>query len=285
MELLTEAALSSRSLLLTLFTTSRGRNIIDSGGAYGYSSDYNKRLGLDKQPFVLKQEWVTHNRGAHDKSVHVNYQVNTLKYIEAFIDGIHEPLQSACDEQQLTFSGSTDLMNEFVELQFPDQEVDVYASGYTYNMGGQCHLHNDIVYGIYFVKPFGASRNDREAIFGLQVHVGCDARWGFSYPAFFKMDRYDAPDSFLLGLSNASIYCSECEACWDTENGGYSWSGSLRGERGNVPDLQEIDAFTGHSKRSGVIKLLQPHNLDTYLEACCPMCLKGKLAVDVMVDY
>ncbi|MDK9698794.1 MAG: hypothetical protein OEM52_01400 [bacterium] len=46
---------STRKLLLEMFTTSRGHNLVDSGCAYGYSSDHNQRLGLDRQPFLLKR--------------------------------------------------------------------------------------------------------------------------------------------------------------------------------------------------------------------------------------
>ena len=60
MELLTTSSKQLASqLLLQLFTTSREHNLIDSGSAYGYSSDHNQRLGLDQQPFLLKQEWET----------------------------------------------------------------------------------------------------------------------------------------------------------------------------------------------------------------------------------
>ncbi|MDK9698924.1 MAG: hypothetical protein OEM52_02070 [bacterium] len=280
---MTPEQLAARKLLLKMFTTSHGRNIIDSGSAYGYSSDYNARLGLDQQPLMLKHEWITHNRGTHDTSVHSSYQVNTLKYIEAFVSGIHQPLQTACDEQELTFSGNCESMNNFITTQYPDLEVDCYAYGYTYNMGGQCHLHNDIVYGLYFVKPFGASNEFREAILGLQVHVGCDARWGFSYPGFFKIDGYDVLDGFLMGLSNASIYCSECDACWDTQNGGYNWSGRPRSSSGNVLDLNDFVATTGRTNRSGIVKLSHPRYGDTYLKARCPMCQKGILSVDVNI--
>ena len=51
----------------------------------------------------------------------------------------------------------------------------------------------------------------------LQIHGGCDARGGYTYPVAFDVADYDG--TAIFDNARGSIFCEECGKHWDADDG------------------------------------------------------------------
>lgn len=177
--------MKTKQVIHEIMTESTSKNICDSGSAYGYSYEFNRKNDPSKQP----EAWVesANNNGKGDL-----WYVSTYHYLEEYLTP-HEKLQRDFDAFANKHDGSwMAAMEEFVKLY--GAEISVRN---TYN-DEYCLLDGVIQYVIL--------EYDGEECMLLQYHGGCDVRSGYTAPkAFFVSDA----GSFESGMRSMSGFC-EC---------------------------------------------------------------------------
>ena len=213
---------TTKQVIASMLLEPVGHSVLDSGGAYGWAHDKNKKAIGDRDPIEAYDStpavWVEFDARTHDgkteleiditKSVY-HHCVETLDYNER----LDRMLQSFSHRESEEYNGWPETIEHFLKY-LSDKGIEVGGlygedepfGDNTYNR--ECILSQTLQYTVATIGD--------EAIIILQVHGGCDVRGGYTEPRVFNGD-----DSFLI-YNDASIYCGNCHAAWYTDDG-YHW--------------------------------------------------------------
>ena len=114
-------------------------------------------------------------------------------------------------------------------------DCDGVGGGYTYNHDNLLSRDFvwDTIYVDYVPDEFQDVLEDGYITF-IQIHIGVDARGGFSDPVIYSCDY-----GFPYDLDMASVGCTECHAWWDYGSYGYNVFSS-----DDYPRLNELPVYT-----------------------------------------
>ena len=166
------------------------RNLVDSGGAYGYQYEYRARRNLSKEPRT-KIEWEEQKDGKLcgivTRSMY-HHLCETLEYDSYFTRRLTAYFKKQKGSSPYV---DTSLWETFV---FTLRGAEDVFSDNTYN-------HDSMLDGVFVYTAF-TMPDDNYVI--LSTHNGCDVRWGYATPKVFRQ-----VDEYSLFDYNAK-YCS-CE--------------------------------------------------------------------------
>lgn len=173
-----------------------GKQLLDSGGAYGRNWEKNQEADFDKTEPVEVE--------VHDDGVSITYNLYHFMLNQLELDEVCEKLQEEFDK----FSEKSDSpyladMEEFIEKKG-------FSEAHTFNSYNGDNLLSQVIQGITFEA-------DGEDYVLLQVHGGCDVRGGYTAPIFFKIEI----DSFILSQVDVNASCG-CKAFY-SDDCGYHW--------------------------------------------------------------
>jgi hypothetical protein len=206
-------------VLIEMMTENTGRHMLDSGGAYGRNWEQNQDLGFVKAPAVELSDY----------GVYVSHNVyHWLKERVTYDEELDTRFQEFCKGRE-----DTHWLQDMEEFAESLEASGLYGDGNpftvnTYN--GECSLSQTLQFTYFELN--GTS------YIALQIHGGCDVRGGYTRPRIFEVDDDGVS---VLCFADGHVGCSECDAAWYTDNGGYNWYPSDREDEFKGDDLEAVD--------------------------------------------
>jgi len=221
--------------LAEMFVESTGSVLVDSGSFYGRQYQTHRAACGDRTALEYcesRPEASFWGMSATHKELYVSVDLyHYLKSRVTFCRVLTEQFNSWVEQDDRRGRWTSDVATWIAETTPEDIE---WYEGYTYSHEN-C-LSQDFQYLLW--------ENDDTKYIAIQIHGGCDARWGFTDVKIFEMDRYG---------DNHPVY--DCQTCGiyanpinDDTADGFSWysSGSyFEGGNGNEPDLWDLPWFDG----------------------------------------
>ncbi len=208
--------------IIDMMTENTGCHICDSGGAYGRAWQRNRLIkDWDKLEEVKVEAY----------SDEFYCTISLYHFLQEFIDVTDESKEQ--EKKFMEFSLSEEnkdkswiaCMEEFGEKYFDSVE----SVSNTYNFDNL--LDHNIQYTI-------VERDDLDSpLIILQVHLGCDARGGYTDPRIFSLEDYDY---FCMAMTDLSACCNKCGMTWDSYDSGYNWD-YVDGTRKNEKLTDDVD--------------------------------------------
>lgn len=231
--------------LRPMFVEDTGRVLIDSGDAYGRQFQHRRAHPPEKEPYAkLKgkvhrwkdREGKEHRRFEMDGRIncmwflheHLTYSARMTRKFTQFAeepDNQNRHWLELMEDFAASRPGASGLYGEGAPI-----------TGYTYNY--QTLLDQDYQM-VYFeevvgsepdirwdaatnkpIDPAGKRRAVRRNFVVLQIHGGCDARWGFTRPRVFEVD--EGNDTKILWPTDGMLWARTGERYY-TDDGGANW--------------------------------------------------------------
>ena len=180
-----EVMSTTRQILGKILRENTGQVLVDSGGYNG--RDYQKRRTI-KSFSAIPEQWAFEYLG--DKFLKKNaflFLAEHLTYDPEMTRKLLRTVENPYDSCQIL---------EFIES-IEDRTLDINWSSV---------LENSILDVTIEFDPF---EHDGDEYIILQVHGGCDIRWGYTKPRAFKVQELGP---FLSGITSISASC-ECGVC------------------------------------------------------------------------
>jgi len=192
----------TETVIAKMLTENTGRNILDSGDAYGRHWQQNQ--GLTVEDWKNTPRAIIDSYGSITISV-FHYLAERLEYCEHM-----DEEWIAWAEHQPRHRGWLDLADEYATEHGEYNSLrDGHAFSWnTYN--GEDFL-SQTLQGVTF------SRDDDTYVL-LQIHGGADVRGGYTTPRIFRVN-VDMADYFPYDNADAYVKCSECSSDWTISGG------------------------------------------------------------------
>lgn len=253
----------TNTVLAGMLKENTGTHFLDSGGTSGRARQRNQGRDFDKEP-TITLSW-RHGLEVTYSTYHwLNERLNFSPKWQAQFDA-YAALPENADEGWLA------LMEGFFDhLREKGHKVGgVYGEGRpsTVNTYNHTSLLSQTL-------QFTYATVDRESVVLLQIHGGADVRGGYTAPkAFTERGGYGSLDIF--DDARGCVYCPECAATWDTDDG-YTFHSSTDGT-----DLNDY-AIVKHGDAHGdITEVTTPLKGIVYVDengqGYCPCCAKGVL--------
>lgn len=228
--------METNQILQDMLTENTGRHMLDSGGAYGRNWERNQEVDFEARPRATVDEDLT-------ATIDVYHWMSERLELATDLDARFQEFCASEDRERTSYLQD---MEEFVEENFPDA-TGLYGSRdpftvNTYNH--DCALSQTLQFHFFELS-------DTPYVI-LQVHGGCDVRGGYTAPRVFEVVD-DAAS--IVSWGDVSLGCTECDARWYTQDGGYHWHNEDCGS--------DLDAGRLEKDEKGRHK--------------CPVCEKGHL--------
>ncbi len=187
----------TEEVIYGMLTENTGKDMLDSGGAYGRNWQRNSTKTLED--FKKQQHaWLESKYGIVSKSLfwHLVEHLTIDEPLSAYFDKFAELHP---DEPYL------ELMSLWLDSLGIEGEDDFYSDRWEFNTYNfENWLPNQTLQGIFF-------RLNGEEYLILQVHGGCDVRGGYTKPRVFSLN-YEGREGFIFNAESADFSCngSEC---------------------------------------------------------------------------
>lgn len=241
--------------LAKMFLEGVSTNFVDSGLVYGYNFNYNRENPVWEQP-ESRVEFTAYDDGTLD----INLQLNTFTLLAKQLEYDKEADRKFQKWVKKLYDADEywrDHLDEFPAVTKYDSKPEGWIIDNTCN--GDTLLDQHFVY----------SYCSKSGYVIIELHGGCDIRWGYTAPVFFRVDFCDD----FYPYAGGSIYCSECHYWWDYDN--CLSLQSTYGEEHDAPDgfkdLKDYPCEKGEEGKKGIVVVNEKG------EAFCPICGKGKL--------
>jgi hypothetical protein len=246
--------MNTKEKLNEMLKENTGRNVLDSGGAYGRHWERNQERNFEEEPAV-RLEFSEFGIEATHNLYH--WLEERLEYDEEMTDKFLKFSMLPENEDKYWLEN----MEDFAQVVGDGDVVTVN----TYN--GEDALSQTIQYTRFELDGTGYVI--------LQVHGGMDVRGGYSTPAIFQeMDYWILADNARVSISCErtdidpnqlilpGIERNDYPHYWDTENGGYSWE--------SEEDLDNLETYeiTKEEEEKGKGKIYVDEDGNGY----CPIC-------------
>lgn len=190
----------TREIIRSMMQEEIGKSMLDSGGFYGYSYEYNRKIDLDDQPHshIEVTSWG------------LNWQHSLYHWLNeklTYDEPMDRLFQFYCNMPENKQDSWYETMHNFTDDFLADlvDDFEVYDTENTYN-------YDNLLDGIVQFRSF---KIDDTCYVLLQYYGGCDVRGGYTMPRVFTVeDEYG-----LSGASDGTLYCKECECGWNTDDG------------------------------------------------------------------
>ena len=224
--------MNTKESLKEMLTEDTGRHMLDSGGVYGRNWQRNKDQDFDSEP----EASIDRHNGCISLSVY-HFLKERLEYdekIDSFFKAwgeaeprTEDPWMTLSEEfldskdgpiakMGFTLGGIYgDSSGPFITNTYNGEDLLSQVLQYHYatiTEGPDCEQAETET-----IQSLLASEIDGRAFVLLAIHGGCDVRGGYTRPRFFWITDDDGISIF----DNArwSLYCSECEARYDCDDG------------------------------------------------------------------
>lgn len=233
--------------LKPMFVEDTGRVLVDSGDSYGRQFQARRRNPPEKQPYAtmkaeLRSSRATEWQPAH-KWLEIDARINLMWFLAehlSYAGVMNRKFHRFAEEEDNQRRGWLELMQEFAQSRpgasglYGDGEPFV---GYTYNF--QTLLDQDYQYcyweEVVGEEPYvywdtktnhvvnvpGKTRKVRRNYFLIQIHGGCDARWGFTKPKCFEATNDS--ETTIMFPTDADMTTKKSFVRWYTDDGGSHW--------------------------------------------------------------
>ncbi len=254
--------------LVEMLQENTGRSMLDSGDYYGRHWQRNQTADFEKQPEGRIEFW---NR---DGELDIVPVVNVYHFLRDRLEYNPE-----LDQRYRAYVQREDTYLDYHSAESFIESIDgkgIYGddSGpVTINTYDGEDLLSQILQYVYWTDDDGAHVL-------LQIHGGCDARGGYTYPVAFDVTDYDGTGIF--DNARGTIYCSDCTKHWDTDEGCY-WRAD--GSQDNLNDYPATDDRPEYAERPNPAQLTLPTELperpapdtgvvwiDDERNGHCPLC-------------
>lgn len=258
----------TQKVIAGMLKENTGRNMLNSGGAYGRHWERNQAVCFEKQPAATLR-FSIYRRQPGESQFDIETELNIyhwlverLEYDEKVDKLFHGKFLKEIDPND--DKSWHEIRREFPEWYAhrvgADEPTGIYGDGSpvevnTYN--GECLLSQVMEYTYFTI-------NHEEFVL-LQIHGGCDVRGGYTKPRVFRPDS-----NYELGImdnARATITCTgEERHYWDTDDA-YHWyyEGTCGMSAG-----QQLEEYEGsenpEDKGKGKIYVDENHN------GYCPLC-------------
>ena len=242
---------STERKLAKMFMEGVPRSLVDSGMVYGYNYDYNRENPVWEQP-ESRVEFTAYDDGTLD----INLQLNTFKLLANQLEYDKEANRKFQKWVKKLYDADEwwrDHLDEFPAVSRSDFTPERWIIDNTCN--GDTLLDQQFVY----------SYCSKSGYVIIELHGGCDIRWGYTNPVFFRVDFYNDFDPWKGG----SIYCPKCGSYWDYDNVRHLEDTNTDPDMSK--DLTDYPCEKGEEGKKGIVVVNEKH------EAFCPVCGKGKL--------
>lgn len=239
---MTEAALKP------MFVEDTGRVMIDSGDHFGRQFQARRRNPPEKQPYAtMKAEVQKHKdpkTGKESRDLWIDGRINCMWFLAdnlRYSASMTRRFRAFAEQPEKEGLCWLELMEEFAGAR--PGASGLYGDGppivnYTYNF--QTLLDQDYQYCYWeevvgkvpdtywdqktnaVITVEGKTRDIKAKYFLVQIHGGCDARWGFTAPRCFAAHG-DSETTVLFGGTDASLCGKKTGSIWHTDDGGSHW--------------------------------------------------------------
>lgn len=267
METMTKTTTENK--LSEMLTENTGRQMLDSGGAYGRNWERNQNVNFDKSP-VGSLEF--YQRGDDLDIVGTLSVYHFLKDRLEYNPELDKQYQQSVGENEYLDIHSAEAFAQSLDGEgiYHDDSGPVTVN--TYN--GEDMLSQVIQY-VYWT-------DDDEAHILLQIHGGCDVCGGYTYPVAFDVAGYD--ETSIFSNADATIYCGDCNKHWTTDDAHHWYSDGCCGkdykELNDYPTTDEKPSYPAPDDPAQATLFdaeREPHNegviwVDDNHNGHCPYC-------------
>lgn len=195
--------------LTEMLTENTGRSCLDSGSCYGRGWEQNQGVNFEAQPEGRLE------CGNCEGDLDIMPTLNVYHFLKDRLEYNSEldtDYQEFCENEELNLDVHS--AEDFVKSL--NNAAGIYGEGepFTVNTYNGEDLLSQIIQYHYWSDEKGAHVM-------LQIHGGCDARGGYTYPVAF--DVIDDDGTSILHNTGATIHCDSCNRRWDTDDGCH-WS-------------------------------------------------------------
>ena len=211
-----------------MMTEEIAKSILDSGGAYGYNYEKNKKINLDNSPIITIE--VDKNGIIVTKNIY-HHLIENLNVTDKSKE-LNKRFIKFCNQSE---NGYWNDMNDFFDILKKENNIEVFQCYNTYNVDS---CLSQILQYIWFKYE-----NDYYVI--LQIHGGCDARSGYSKPYLFSCE-YEFIIQDNIGLDIYKDNDKENMINLDSDDGGNHWYSNVI--KGNIY-IENVEGETFHNPK------------------------------------
>jgi len=153
-----------------------GRNVLDSGGVYGYEYQRNQKTDLHATPRVSYDIWTPRDR--QPNSTDISVLASLYHYLTEWlsIDQTCKRLNEWIEANEMHWTG--ELLDAIDNGSFP---IEIDNDPYEINTYNGEQMISQVIQYFVFNSDYVA----------LQVHNGCDVRSGYTPVRIYHIDRMD----------------------------------------------------------------------------------------------
>lgn len=213
----------TKKKIIEMLTENTGIGLLDSGDAHGRAWQQNRTIeDFDK---IAKIKATVNSKGSFEEITRSTYhflmdQLSINAKSKAYQTAL-EHLINSSDESYI--DGIREFISTFKESR---NIVNTYSDTCLLDHGLQ-------VAGFY---------DGEEDFVILQIHTGCDERVGYTAPYIFAGCVED-----LICGAGVECHCTKCGGQWDSDDGGFEWSGDSNLE------VKSKDGKVYHKRCGGVL--------------------------------
>jgi len=199
---------TTTEVIARMLKQNTGRVLVDSGDYYGRHFEQNQDRDFEKEPEAVLHVERPRHEGERLECWPVFSVYHWLKDRLEYNADLDERYRYYCGRMAYNFSLHS--AERFVE----DREgKGIYGDGgpVTVNTHNGEDLLSQTVQFVYWTDGEG------DAHVLLQIHNGCDVRWGYTDPVAFDVGDYDG--TAIFDNARGSVSCAECCRHWDTDDG------------------------------------------------------------------
>lgn len=198
----TKTYTQTETVILEMLTENTGRNLLDSGGAYGRNWERNQAQGFDA---IADAPAVTFDNEPrlnlyHFLNEHLTYSPALDTAWQEFDNA--RPDESWRENLDEFFDGLGVASENDSDIWRGRWELNTYEQEY-------CLLSQVIQYSFFDMNGLD--------FVALQIHGGCDVRGGYTKPRIFRLDT--SREDFIFGSESASVGCESCGVWFDYRGG------------------------------------------------------------------
>lgn len=179
-----------------ILTEEIGKCLVDSGGAYGYQYERNRTNGILKGEQLCDCTYDNKNKKCTLYPIVPVYDFLEHNCLEThWSEAIQDMIEQRLELEDIDIYSIWEVQDIMQEM-FNDTGLCKMEWEYTYNYDNI--LSQDIQFLVFEYEGLDYVL--------LQVHNGCDARWGMTRPKVFELNDIEY---FFMGAHECDIFC-EC---------------------------------------------------------------------------
>jgi hypothetical protein len=213
---------TTRAVLRAMLCEQTPSNLVDSGRYYGYGWQANRKTEFESQSKAWLSEWT----GPIISVYH--YLADRLDFAPGLTDRLatlsaKSGVSYFEDAREFAYQLVSEPSSANIVNNTDEERTEPPFTWYSYN-------HENLLSSDIHITEL-------DDLIILQIHNGCDARWGFTAPVvFWKNDRVMWGDLYLMhDMIEITVFCTECDSAWDFQDA----------SRGACPDCgAKLDCYS-----------------------------------------